>query len=316
MMSEDSSVVGTDNLPPMLAALHDEIAKMKPSGCDTKVSRPKTPEKPKVLAPGMYAISSKYTPHQNELIGFHRPLGRSMLRMKPAARVSKTLSKSDNQKSRVLPSKNVSARRIEDHPRNLNKKKNVNSSLYVKRFGYVSNKNAVCGACDKCLVSFNHDSCLVINVPSMNTMHAKQPQVARPKTTPKYIRKTNITIAPRIVPQWKPTGRQFLLCDIYGLKKSLTPIAKPLELSPSVSSSSPTTVISRFSDCQLSFQGQPVADSIADKIETTTTYGKFKRFSGQHVADSMLTKIENDNNIGIRMNCSVPVFRTDAPLVK
>ncbi|GJY52131.1 hypothetical protein Tco_0442978 [Tanacetum coccineum] len=170
--------------------------------------------------------------------------------MKPAAGVSKTQSKSDNQKSRVLPSKNVSARRIEDHPRNLNKKKNVNSSLYVKRFGYVSNKNVVCGACDKCLVSFNHDSCLMINVPSMNTMHAKKPQVARPKTTPKYIRKTDITVAPRIVPQWKPTGRQFLLCDIYGPKKSLTPIAKPLELSPSVSSSSPTTVISRFSDCK------------------------------------------------------------------
>ncbi|GJY46735.1 hypothetical protein Tco_0435798 [Tanacetum coccineum] len=172
--------------------------------------------------------------------------------MKPAAGVSKTQSKSDYQKSRVLPTKNVSARRVEDHLRNLNKKKNVNSSLYVKRFGYVSNKNVVCGACDKCLVSFNHDSCLVINVPSMNTMHAKKPQVARPKTTPKYIRKTDITVAPRIVPQWKPTGRQFLLCDIYGPKKSLTPIAKPLELSPSVSSSSPTTVISRFSDCQLS----------------------------------------------------------------
>ncbi|GJW63142.1 retrovirus-related pol polyprotein from transposon TNT 1-94 [Tanacetum coccineum] len=160
--------------------------------------------------------------------------------------VSKTQSKSDNQKSRVLPSKNVSARRIEDHPRNLNKKKNVNSSLYVKRFGYVSNKNAVCGACDKCLDSFNHDSCLVINVPSMNTMHAKKPQVARPKTTPKYIRKTYITVAPRIVPQWKPTGRQFLLCDIYGPMKSLTPIAKTLELSPSVSSSSPTTILKRI----------------------------------------------------------------------
>ncbi|GJT98140.1 retrovirus-related pol polyprotein from transposon TNT 1-94 [Tanacetum coccineum] len=99
-----------------------------------------------------------------------------MMGMKPAVGLSKTQSKSDNQKSRVLPSKNV----------------------------------------------------------------------ARPKTTPKYIRKTDITVAPRIVPQWKPTGRQFLLCDIYGPKKSLTPIAKPLELSSSVSSSSPTTVIFRL----------------------------------------------------------------------
>ncbi|GJV21822.1 hypothetical protein Tco_1370842 [Tanacetum coccineum] len=166
----------------------------------------------------MYAISSKYIPPpkradwipptpRKKHVTFQEPTRASTRHTKqtavnnhkkPAAGVSKTQSKSDNQKSRVLPSKNVSARRIEDHPRNLNKKKNVNSSLYVKRFGYVSNKNAVCGACDKCLVSFNHDSCLVINVPSMNTMHAKKPQVARPKTTPKYIRKTYITVAPRI----------------------------------------------------------------------------------------------------------------------
>ncbi|GJZ32977.1 copia protein [Tanacetum coccineum] len=32
----------------------------------------------------------------------------------------------------------------------------------------------------------------------------------------------------------------------------------------------------------LGFQGQPVADSIADKIETTTTYGKFKSTSEAH----------------------------------
>ncbi|GKC29746.1 hypothetical protein Tco_1037040 [Tanacetum coccineum] len=124
-----------------LVALHDEIAKMKPSGCDTKV------------------------------------------RMKPVAGVSKTQSKSNNQKSRVLPSKNV----------------------------------------------------------------------ARPKMTPKYIRKTDITVAPRIVPQWKPTGRQFLLCDIYGPKKSLTPIAKPLELSPSVYFLVPLLLSSLgFTYCQLS----------------------------------------------------------------
>nr|GEW75456.1 hypothetical protein [Tanacetum cinerariifolium] len=37
---------------------------MKPSGSGTKVSGPKTPEKPKVLASGMYSKSSKYIPPQ------------------------------------------------------------------------------------------------------------------------------------------------------------------------------------------------------------------------------------------------------------
>nr|GEW06559.1 reverse transcriptase domain-containing protein [Tanacetum cinerariifolium] len=188
-----------------IAALNAKIAKMKPSGSGTKVSGPKTPEKPTVLAPGMYVI-----------------------RLTPAAKVSKPQFTRENQKSRVLPTKNESARRVEDHPRNLNKRNNVNSSLNDKRFGSV--KNAVCGACNKCLVSFTHDKCYVHSV---NTMHAKKPQVACPKTIPKNVRKTDITVAYRIVPPWKPTGRQFILCDIYGPMKSKAPTAKPLELSPS-----------------------------------------------------------------------------------
>nr|GEY70237.1 hypothetical protein [Tanacetum cinerariifolium] len=261
-----------------IAALNAEIAKMKPSGSGTKVSRPKTPEKPKVLAPGMYAISSKYitplgrgdwappTPKKKHVM-FQEPPRDSTTHVKqpavnnhkqpnvnvivstgltPAAEVSKPQFTRENQKSRVLPTKNESARRVEDHPRNFNKRNNVNSSLNDKRFGSV--KNAVCDACNKCLVSFTHDKCYVHSV---NTMHAKKPQVARLKTIPKNVRKTDITVAYRIVPQWKSTGRQFILCDIYGPKKSKAPTAKPLKLSPSVSSSSPINVISRFFDCQL-----------------------------------------------------------------
>ncbi|GJU29058.1 hypothetical protein Tco_1172647, partial [Tanacetum coccineum] len=48
----------------------------------------------------------------------------------------------------------------------------------------------------------------------------------------------------------------------------------------------------------LGFQGQPVADSIADKIETTTTYGKFKRscFSNHliNVLNSLTSAIEGE----------------------
>nr|GEY90405.1 hypothetical protein [Tanacetum cinerariifolium] len=170
-----------------IASLNAEIAKMKHSGSGIKVSGPKTPEKLKVLDPGM---------------------------------------------------------RVEDHPRNLNKRNNVNSSLNDKRFGSV--KKVVCGACNKCLVSFTHDKCYVHSV---NTMHAKKPQVASPKTIPKNVRNTYITVTYRIVPQWKPTGRQFILCDIYGPKKSKAPTAKPLELSLSVSPSSPINVISRTCLC-------------------------------------------------------------------
>nr|GFC28017.1 hypothetical protein [Tanacetum cinerariifolium] len=185
-----------------ITALNAEIAKMKPSGSGTKVSGPKTPEKPKVLAPGMYVISSKYitppkrgywallTPRKKH-VTFQEPPRVSTTHTKqlavnnhkqpnvnvivstgltPAAEVSKPQFTRENQKSRVLPTKNESAERVEDQPRNLNKRNNVNSSSNDKRFGFV--KNVVCGACNKCLVSFTHDKCYVHSV---NTMHAKKP---------------------------------------------------------------------------------------------------------------------------------------------
>nr|GFB10418.1 hypothetical protein [Tanacetum cinerariifolium] len=174
---------------------------MKPSGSGTKVSGPKTPEKPKVLASGMYAISSKnITPPRQGDWAPPTPKKKHVTFQEPS-RVSTTHTKQPA----------------------VNNHKQPNSSLNDKRFG--SLKNVVCGACNKCLLSFTHDKCYVRSV---NTMHAKIPQVARPKMIPKNVRKTDITVAYRIVPQWKPTGRQFILCDIYGPKKSKAPTSKPL----------------------------------------------------------------------------------------
>ncbi|GJR43210.1 hypothetical protein Tco_1311313 [Tanacetum coccineum] len=55
-----------------------------------------------------------------------------------------------------------------------------------------------------------------------------------------------------VKPQWKPTGRHFALYDNCPLTRIMEPIAEPLELTPSVSSSSKVTIISRFPDCKLS----------------------------------------------------------------
>ncbi|GJZ99703.1 hypothetical protein Tco_0672254 [Tanacetum coccineum] len=55
-----------------------------------------------------------------------------------------------------------------------------------------------------------------------------------------------------VKPQWKPTGRHFSLYDNYPLTRIMEPIVEPLELTPSVSSSSKVTMISRFLDCKLS----------------------------------------------------------------
>ncbi|GJU71307.1 retrovirus-related pol polyprotein from transposon TNT 1-94 [Tanacetum coccineum] len=89
-----------------------------------------------------------------------------------------------------------------------------------------------------------------------------------------------------VKPQWKPTGRHFALYDNCPLTRIMEPIVEPLELTPSVSSSSKVTMISRFPDCKLSDRkagskgisgsiGRTVADSIAERLTRPTAY-KFK----------------------------------------
>ncbi|GJV41333.1 retrovirus-related pol polyprotein from transposon TNT 1-94 [Tanacetum coccineum] len=187
---------------------------MKPSGCDTKVSGPKTPEKPKVLAPGMYAISSKYIPPPKRADWIPPTPRKKHVTFQEPTRASTRHTKQTAVNNHKKPNVNVIV------------STGMKTCAGVSKFQ--SSKMLITRSLEFCLIRI----CLVINVPSMNTMHAKKPQVARPKTTPKYIRKTDIIGCSQncssVEAHWR---NQFLLCDIYGPKKSLTPIAKPLELS-------------------------------------------------------------------------------------
>ncbi|GKD15693.1 hypothetical protein Tco_1200100 [Tanacetum coccineum] len=68
-----------------------------------------------------------------------------------------------------------------------------------------------------------------------------------------------------VKPQWKPTGRHFALYDTCPLTRIMEPIVEPLELTPSVSSSSKFTMISRS-------VGRTVADSSTARLKRATTY--------------------------------------------
>ncbi|GJS45903.1 hypothetical protein Tco_0596024 [Tanacetum coccineum] len=57
-----------------------------------------------------------------------------------------------------------------------------------------------------------------------------------------------------VKPQWKPTGRHFALYDNCPLTRIMEPIVEPLALTPSVSYSSKVSMISRFTDCKLSYR--------------------------------------------------------------
>nr|GEW99049.1 hypothetical protein [Tanacetum cinerariifolium] len=140
-----SNSYSRDTLTRKLTALTTENAKLKSESLSKMHSEPIIPEKPKVLAPGMYAI-----------------------RVKPATRASKPMSKSDTQNHSTLSAKREKARRVEDHHRNLNKHNHVDSCLNVKRTGFVLNSNTVCNVCNESLVFANHDNCVVRNLKSVN----------------------------------------------------------------------------------------------------------------------------------------------------
>nr|GEW42951.1 hypothetical protein [Tanacetum cinerariifolium] len=257
-----------------------ENAKLKSETLSNMHSKPKVPEKHKVLAPGMYAISSKYiVPPQrvNRAEPTHLPMKKQATfqepprpsnrptqkivvqqnkkpnihvnlstRVNPSTGASKPMSKSDTRNHSTLPPKREKARSAEDHHRNLNKHNHVDSCLNVKRTGFVSNSNTVCNACNESLVFINHANCVVRNLKSVNV---KTPTAKHNVKTTKKVWKAKIV---NIRSQWKPIGRRFTLYGEYPLTRIVEPIVEPLELTPCVSSNSKVTIISRFTDYKLS----------------------------------------------------------------
>ncbi|GJS58945.1 hypothetical protein Tco_0653729 [Tanacetum coccineum] len=75
--------------------------------------------------------------------------------------------RSNTKKDRTFPAKS-DTKKVEDHPRNnkssVKRKNHVDSSISYKRTIINSNSNSVCQTCNKCLMSFNHDKCVVKSV--------------------------------------------------------------------------------------------------------------------------------------------------------
>ncbi|GJW22914.1 hypothetical protein Tco_0033536 [Tanacetum coccineum] len=255
-----------DELTGKITALTAENAKLKTELSGKKSSGSTASEKPKVLASGMYTNSSKYIPPpkranwvkptplpKKKQVTFQEPPRTSnrptqkppvqqnkkpnvpvnlSTRTKPATESRKPMPKSHTRNHRILPSKSVNARRAADHNRKLN--------------------------------VVDHNQFVIRSLKSVNT---KTPQakhsVNHTKKVWKATRNHNVNttktawrptgkVVGSVKPQWKPTGRHFALYDNCPLTRIMEPIVEPLELTPSVSSSSKVTMISRFTDCKLS----------------------------------------------------------------
>ncbi|GJU78497.1 retrovirus-related pol polyprotein from transposon TNT 1-94 [Tanacetum coccineum] len=83
----------------------------------------------------------------------------------------------NTKKDRTLPAKR-DMKKVEDHPRNnksrVKQQNHVDSSISFKRTVINSNSNYVCKTCNKCLMSVNHDKCVVRSVKFVKQSPVKQ----------------------------------------------------------------------------------------------------------------------------------------------
>ncbi|GJU90529.1 retrovirus-related pol polyprotein from transposon TNT 1-94 [Tanacetum coccineum] len=182
-------------------------------------------EKPKVLAPGLYAMTPK---------------------IKYVTKASKSKSKCETKTHRNLPARSENMKRVDNPLRSLNKRNRVDYSLRVKRTGFNSKSISVCNICNECLVFGNHNKCGVKN---LNFVNAKNPKVNNDATV-KQVWKATGKIFASVGSKWRPTGRKFTLGDTCPLTRITKPEVVPLEKSGSVSTSEPANniiVTHRFS---------------------------------------------------------------------
>ncbi|GJW26271.1 hypothetical protein Tco_0040082, partial [Tanacetum coccineum] len=194
-------------------------------------SRAAVPEKPKVLAPGLYAMTPKYIPPQKRNNReANTPLPRketvSLVKktnvcvnlstgIKSVTEASKSKSKCETKTHRNLPARSENVKRVDNPLRNLNKRNHVDSSLSVKRTGFTSKSVSVCKTWNECLVFGNHKKCGVKN---LNSVNAKNPKVKN-NATMKQVWKATGKIFASVGSKWKPTGRKITLGDTCPLTR-------------------------------------------------------------------------------------------------
>ncbi|GJZ26003.1 retrovirus-related pol polyprotein from transposon TNT 1-94 [Tanacetum coccineum] len=144
--------------------------------------------------------------------------------------------RSNTKKNTILSAKSVNMKKVEEPPRiiksSLKTTNRVDSSISSKHTIINSNSHFICKTCNKCLISANHDICMVtclhsVNAsPSIKNVVCKVKQVWKPNQV-KQVWKPTGNILTTVGYQWMPTGRTFTL----GEQCPLTRLTKPNKVS-------------------------------------------------------------------------------------
>ncbi|GJS51344.1 retrovirus-related pol polyprotein from transposon TNT 1-94 [Tanacetum coccineum] len=148
-------------------------------------------------------------------------------RVNGASAASRLKPRSNTKKDWTLPAKSA-LKQVEAHSRknksNEKQKNHVDSSISYKRIVINSNSNASCKTCNKCLISVNHDQCVV-----RSEMFVKQfpaIKVWRVKHV-KQVWKATGKLFTTIGHQWRTTGRLLPVGDQWPLTRNTPPKVLP-----------------------------------------------------------------------------------------
>ncbi|GKB30719.1 retrovirus-related pol polyprotein from transposon TNT 1-94 [Tanacetum coccineum] len=163
---------------------------------------------------------------------------KAQLKGKISTEASGSKPRSNTKNNGILPAKSDNNKKVEAHPRNnkskLKQENRVDSSISSKRTVINSNSKSVCKTCNKCLISANHEKCVVKYLKSVN---APLPLVKNVSSTVKQVWKATGKLFANVGYQWKPTGRKFTLgeqCPLTRFTKSkVVPLKQPEHVSTS-----------------------------------------------------------------------------------
>ncbi|GJW79282.1 hypothetical protein Tco_0140964 [Tanacetum coccineum] len=154
--------------------------------------------------------------------------------VKGASAASRSKPRSNTKKDRTLPAKSA-LKQVEAHSRmnksNEKHKNHVDSSISYKRTVINSNSNTSCKTCNKCLISVNHDQCVVRS--EMCVKQSSATKVWRVKQV-KQVWKATGKLFTTIGHQWRPTGRLLPLGDQWPLTRNTFRRSKPRNTPPKV----------------------------------------------------------------------------------
>ncbi|GJW50560.1 retrovirus-related pol polyprotein from transposon TNT 1-94 [Tanacetum coccineum] len=150
-------------------------------------------------------------------------------RVSSSTDASRSKPRSNTKKNRILSAKSENKMKVEDHPRTnksvWTKVNRVESNISSKRVVINSNSESVCKTCIKCLISANHDMCVIKPLNSVNATlivknglnKVKQVWKVKGKLSgnglnkAKQVWKATGKVFANVGYQWRPTRKKFTL---------------------------------------------------------------------------------------------------------